>query len=90
MIEFNFKEVHRDKLYKELINAGIDLQPTSPIYCFLLNKDGKIWIDTNDENRALVQHVLDAHDPILDDSDKKEELLQRLGITQEDATLLLS
>lgn len=64
MIAFNYQEVHRDKLFSELVSAGIDLQPTSAMYCYLLNEDGKLWIDTTEENRSIVEEILLNHNPI--------------------------
>lgn len=87
MIAFDYKEVHRDKLFNELVSAGIELQPTSAMYCYLLNEDGKIWIDTSEENRSKVQSILDAHNSNTDDT--RQALLNKLGITEEEAQVLL-
>lgn len=63
MIIFENQDVHRDILFNELIEAGLELQPTTPYYCYLWREDGKVLIDTTEDNRTLVQQVLDNHNP---------------------------
>lgn len=87
MIEFEDQDINRDKLFNELIEAGLDLQPTTPYYCYLWRENGKVLIDTTENNRSKVQTILDSHNP---EVDNKQKLLDKLGITEEEAKLLLS
>jgi hypothetical protein len=80
MIIFENQEIHRDKLFNELIEAGLELQPTSPYYCYLWREDGKVLIDSTEDNRTLIQQVLDNHDPSSPEL-SVEEKLNNAGLT---------
>lgn len=83
MIEFEDQDIDRDKLFNELIEAGLDLQPTTPYYCYLWREDGKVLIDTAEDNRTLVQQVLDSHDPSSPELSIQEKL-NHVGLSLND------
>lgn len=83
MIKFEDQDIDRDKLFNELLEAGLDLQPTTPYYCYLWREDGKVLIDTAEDNRTLVQQVLDNHNPLSPEL-SIEEKLNNAGLSVND------
>ena len=91
MIKLNKPEnLNGEELVQELLNAGIEVNTeTSP----LVDGNNDLWldIDVNDESKAIkivANHNGTTIVPNL--AVKRQALLAKLGITEEEAKLLLS
>lgn len=90
MIQFDKPEkLNGAQLAEELSAAKIKMNTeTSP----LIDGNGDFWLDINAKDAEKAKEIVDAHigkDRLNETQIKKAALLERLGITAEEAKLLL-
>ena len=92
MIKFNkLQNINGFQLRQELNNASVEID--NEISSVYIDADGYLWLNIKDTDKTLALSILNAHIPIdntVQKAEQKAALLTRLGITAEEATLLLS
>jgi hypothetical protein len=95
MIQFNMPEnLNGKELVEELEAAGVSVVPDEKnIKAPVIKGDGTFWLDISSEDEVKATPIIAAHNGTTiapDNSAAKAALLERLGITEEEARLLLS
>ena len=95
MIQFNIPEnLNGKELVEELEAAGVDVIPDEKnIKAPVIKGDGTFWLNINLEDESKASPIVAAHNGTTiapDNSAAKAALLEKLGITEEEARLLLS
>jgi hypothetical protein len=84
MIEFTMPaKLNGATLLQELKDSNVVVNGIPKV------EEGKLFLDIKKTDEAKAQAVLNAHSGA-DSEDPKKAILERLGITAEEATLLLS
>ena len=94
MIQFNIPEnLNGKELVEELEAVGVSVIPDERnIKAPVINGDGTFWLDINSEDETKAVPVVAAHNGTTiapDNSAAKAALLAKLGITADEAKLLL-
>jgi hypothetical protein len=91
MIKFNnINFTDGKQLLEDLAQAGVilNIETQAP----LIDSDGFLCLDVEENQREIVQSVLDSHvpkDTQVEKQTARQALLDKLGITEDEAKLLL-